>query len=64
MGREYAKTGGFESDKCKAFTGPEIFSFPLRVMLGVVFAVFAKSGFKKISQGVGCTKPLDYKPYK
>ncbi|MBP5660241.1 MAG: hypothetical protein J6X08_02785 [Lachnospiraceae bacterium] len=64
MGREYAKTGGFESDKCKAFTGPEIFPFMLRAVLAVVFAVFAKSGFKKIAQGIGCTRPLDYRPYK
>lgn len=64
MGREYAKNGGFESDKCKAFTGPEVFPFAIRVMLGFVFSVFAKSSFKKIAQGIGCTRPLDYKPYR
>ena len=64
MGREYAKNGGFESDKCKAFTGPEVFPFAIRVMLGFVFSVFAKSSFKKIAKGIGCTKPLDYRPYR
>lgn len=64
MGREYAKNGGFESDKCKAFTGPEVFPFAIRVMLGFVFSVFAKSSFKKIAQGIGCTRPLDYRPYR
>lgn len=64
MGREYAKNGGFESDKCKAFTGPEVFPFAIRVILGFVFSVFAKSSFKKIAQGIGCTRPLDYRPYR
>ena len=64
MGREYAECGNFESDKCKKFTGPEVFPFKIRVMLSFLFATFAKSNFKKIAKGIGCTKPLNYKPYR
>ena len=64
MGREYAENGNFESEKCKKFTGPEVFPFKIRVMLSVIFATLAKSSFKKIAKGIGCTKPLNYKPYR
>ena len=64
MGREYALNEGFESEKCKKFTGPEVFPLKIRIIVGAIFATFAKSNFKKIAKRNGCTKPLNYKPYR
>ena len=63
MGREYAKNAGFDTDKCRAFTGHETLPAPMRLILGVVFKTVGRTLFTKISQGWGCTRPLDYKPY-
>ncbi len=63
MGREYGKTGTFFSDQCKAFTGPEILPFHMRMMVGFFQLVLQKKLFGKIAAGWGCTKPLDDQPY-
>lgn len=63
MGREFAVNGDFLSENCRKFTGPEIFPTPVRLLIGIVFMTFAKTGFKRIAAGWGCTKPLDYRPY-
>ncbi len=63
MGREYAANGGFDTDKCKAFTGHEIFPFHMRIILGIVFRTIGRIMFTKMSRSWGCTKPLDYRPY-
>lgn len=64
MGRIFAKKGDFESEECKKFTGPEIFPLGVRIMVGLVFKTFAKKSFKRVAADWGCTKPLDYRPYK
>ncbi|MBQ6967452.1 MAG: hypothetical protein IJP84_06075 [Lachnospiraceae bacterium] len=63
MGREYAAKGDFSSEKCKKFTGPEVFPAPIRLLVGILFKTAAKTGLNKIAEGWGCTRPLDYKPY-
>ena len=63
MGREYAINGSFESDRCKAFTGPEIFPAHMRIIMQVIFRTIGRIMFDKIAKNWGCTKPLDYRPY-
>ena len=63
MGREFAANGNFNSDKCKAFTGPEIFPAPVRVLVGFFFKTVVRKSFIRDGESLGCTKPLDYKPY-
>ena len=63
MGREYAAGAGFDSAKCKAFTGHEILPVHMRLMLRVVFRTIGRVMFARIARGWGCTKPLDYRPY-
>ena len=64
MGREFAAQGNFKSEACRKFTGPETFPLKIRIMVGMVFATVARKSFKKIAAGLGCTKPLGYRPYK
>jgi multimeric flavodoxin WrbA len=64
MGREYAKDGNFFSEECAKFTGPEIFPVHIRLLIGIIFKTLAKNGFKKAAKAWGCTKPLNYRPYK
>ncbi|MBP5554249.1 MAG: flavodoxin family protein [Lachnospiraceae bacterium] len=63
MGREFSANGNFNSDKCKAFTGPEIFPAPVRLMVGFFFRTAVRKSFMRDAESLGCTKPLDYKPY-
>ena len=63
MGREYAAGGGFLSEKCRKFTGPEVLSAPMRLMVGILFKKLAKKSMDKVAAGLGCTNPLDYRPY-
>ncbi|MCR5357068.1 MAG: NAD(P)H-dependent oxidoreductase [Lachnospiraceae bacterium] len=63
MGRRYAQDGGFDSEECRKFTGPEVFPAPVRLLVGFMFKTLAKKGFRSMATGWGCTKPLDYKPY-
>ena len=63
MGREFAANGDFNSEKCRKFTGPEIFPGYVRLLVGLLFKSAGKKGFGKMAAGIGCTKPLDYRPY-
>ena len=63
MGREYAAGGGFLSEKCRKFTGPEVLSAPMRLIVGILFKTLAKKSLDKVAAGLGCTKPLDCRPY-
>ena len=63
MGREYASNGGFNSDKCRKFTGPELLPAPMRLFVSIMFRTAAKRSLKKVAAGLGCTKPLDDQPY-
>ncbi len=63
MGREYAENGGFNTDKCRAFTGHEILPLPVRAVMGVVFKTAGRTLFNRLAKSWGCKKPLDYRPY-
>ncbi|MCR5672825.1 MAG: hypothetical protein K6F87_03800 [Lachnospiraceae bacterium] len=63
MGREYAANAGFNTDKCKAFTGHEILPVHLRLILRIIQRTVARTMFAKVARSWGCTKPLDYRPY-
>ena len=63
MGREYAANGNLRSEKCRKFTGPEVFPAYVRVIIGFVFMKLARKGFAQMAAGLGCDKPLDYRPY-
>ena len=63
MGREFARINGFQSEKCRKFTGPEVFPAYVRFIVGVMFKMAGRKGFDKFSKSWGCTKPLDYRPY-
>ncbi len=63
MGRAFAECGDFLSEKCREFTGPEVFPAPVRFLISIAFMTLAKKGFKKTAAEWGCTKPLDYRPY-
>ncbi|MBR1796899.1 MAG: hypothetical protein IJ757_02655 [Clostridiales bacterium] len=63
MGQIYGEEASFDSEECKAFTGPEVFPAYVRVLVGLMFKTVARKSFEKISKEWGCTKPLDYRPY-
>lgn len=63
MGVVFGKSGDFNADECKKFTGPEIFPAPTRLLIGTIFKTVAKKGFAQIAKGWGCTTPLDFRPY-
>lgn len=63
MGVIFGKNGDFNSEECKKFTGPEIFPAPTRLLIGTIFKTVAKKGFAQIAKGLGCTTPLDFRPY-
>ena len=63
MGREFSANGDFNSKACADFTGPEIFPPHIRFIVGLLQKTVAKKMFSKIAASLGCTKPLDYRPY-
>ena len=63
MGREFSANGNFNSDKCKAFTGPEIIPAPVRLLVGFFFKTAVRKSFEKDAASLGCERPLDYRPY-
>ena len=63
MGREYAANAGFDTDRCKEFTGYEVLPAHMRIILRILQRTVARTMFTKIARGWGCTKPLDHRPY-
>lgn len=53
----------FDNDEARAFTGPEYFSLPQRMMVGFAFKTFVKKIFNDAAKKWGCTTPLDATPY-
>jgi len=62
MGEIFARDNNFDSGECKAFTGPETFPLPIRLITSLMFRTALKSAFNKAAKEWGCTKPLDYRP--
>lgn len=63
MGKLYGASGNFDNPESKKFTGPEKFSFPIRLLLTFVFKTFAKKRFNEVAKSWGCKRPLDDRPY-
>ena len=63
MGRIYGRDGAFTDEACRAFTGPEVFPLPVRILVGLIFKTVAKRMFKKKAKEWGCTRPLTDRPY-
>lgn len=63
MGVLFDKTGDFFSGECKSFTGPETFILPIRVILSLIFKTGARKRFENVAKSLGCSEPLDYRPY-
>lgn len=61
MGELFTEGNGFLRDEARAFTGPERFSAPVRLMLSCVFKTFARRMFDQAALSWGCTTPLDAK---
>ncbi len=61
MGALFAEGDGFLRAEAKAFTGPELFPLPIRLMLNVIFKTAAKKMFQKAAASWGCQTPLEEK---
>lgn len=61
MGKIFDRDYNFFSEECQRFTGPEIYSLPVRIMLDILFKTAFKNTAISLSKKLGCTKPLDYK---
>ncbi len=61
MGELFAEGDGFFREEAKKFTGPEYFSLPMRLMIGLIRKTIAKKMFQKVAASLGCTVPLDEK---
>lgn len=61
MGELFAEGDGFFREEAKKFTGPEYFSLPMRLMIGLIQKTIAKKMFQKVAESLGCTVPLDKK---
>jgi len=64
MGREFADAISFDTEAARKFTGPEILPAPGRLMVTIVFKLFAKKMFNAAAQRWGCTESLEARPYK
>ena len=61
MGELFAEGGGFFREEAKKFTGPEYFSLPMRLMIGLIQKTIAKKMLQKVAASLGCSVPLDKK---
>lgn len=61
MGELFAEGDGFFREEAKKFTGPEYFSLPMRLMIGLIHKTLAKKIFQKAAASWGCHVPLDEK---
>lgn len=61
MGELFAEGDGFFREEAKKFTGPEYFSLPMRLMMGLIFKTLGKTMFQKVAASWGCSVPLDEK---
>lgn len=63
MGSVFAEKLSFDNEEARAFTGPEVFSKSVQVLLQFMFHTFAKGSFKKAAKSWGCTKSLMDRPF-
>lgn len=63
MGRVFAQKSGFDNEEARAFTGPEVFSKSMQILLQLMFKTFAKCSFKNVAKSWECTRPITDRPY-
>lgn len=61
MGELFAEGDGFFREEAKKFTGPEYFTLPMRLIVGLIHKTLAKKMLKKVAASLGCSVPLDKK---
>lgn len=61
MGKIFDRDCSFFSEECDRFTGAEIYSLPVRIMLDILFKTAFKNTAISLSKKLGCSKPIDYK---
>lgn len=61
MGELFTEKDGFFRKEAKAFTGPEYFPLPVRLLMQLIFKTVSKKVFQKAAASWGCTVPLDEK---
>ena len=61
MGELFTEGDGFFREEAKKFTGPEYFSLPMRLMIGLIHKTIAKKMLQKVAASLGCRVPLDEK---
>ena len=61
MGKLFAEGDGFLREEAKKFTGPEYFSLPMRLIIGLMHKTLAKKMLQKVAASLGCRAPLDKK---
>lgn len=63
MGKLFAQKGSFETAEAKKFTGPEVYSLPIRLGLGLIFHTVGRVIFRNAAKNWGCIRSLDDRPY-
>lgn len=61
MGKLFAEGDGFFREEAKKFTGPEYFSLPMRLIIGLIHKTLARKILQKAAASWGCRVPLDQK---
>ena len=61
MGKLFAEGDGFFREEAKKFTGPEYFSLPMRLIIGLIHKTLARKILQKAAASWGCRVPLDEK---
>lgn len=63
MGLSFARNGSFSTPEAQKFTGPEKNPWIGLLLFNLIFKRIVKKNFERIAQELGCTRPLNDKPY-
>lgn len=63
MGRAFVSEDGFNQQTVSKFAGPEYYSFPIRLLLQIIFKTMAKKRFEAVAREWGSKEALDYRPW-
>lgn len=63
MGKLFAQKGSFLTPEAERFIGPEQYPWWVRKMVSLLFLKKVNRGFEDFAKSLGCTRPLDDKPY-
>lgn len=59
----YVKDNGFSREVAKKFAGPDYYPLPIRILLGIMFKTTFVKKMEGVALSLGCTKPLNYRPW-